>query len=242
MDPRYVGANALLPVDDDVLSRGMHGLGAMQMNTPHILSRSASPTPAPAMRSAMPQQPMVQAGGRGAAAAPEVPINPANWSPEQVRAAMRNMLKAKYGEMGMQMEDKRLDELTDFAVAKRSGRMAKQMDKKKKAALAKYFSSLVAKENAEQHFAQSSQRVQSDIAAAVAERDEEKMLHLKDQLGALKSQMDAKRQRAAGFRHILEKRHQIPAKHLADPVSLFAFIHDDEDDDYSDILNDDEGQ
>ena len=95
---------------------------------------------------------------------------------------MRNGLRDEYKRMGMTVDDQRLEELTNFAMAKRQGRMAKQMDKKSKAALAKYFGALVAKENAESNFTEHSQRLQSEIAAAVADKNEEKQMAYRDQL------------------------------------------------------------
>jgi hypothetical protein len=190
--------------------------------------------------------------GRGAALVPAAsrapkttgPSRPgqtsAQVSPEQLHDAMRNMLKSKYDEMGVAVDDDRLEELTQFAIAKRQGRLARQMNKQQKAALAKYFGALVGKETAENHFTRESQRLQSAIAAAIADRDDEKQMHYRDQLAALKQEMVAKQQRAAGYRDIIERKFQIPAQYLQNPVSLFAFINDDTDDDFSDLLGDDE--
>ena len=52
-------------------------------------------------------------------------LPPQQLSPEQLHDAMRNMLKSKYDEMGISIDDTRLEELTTFAVAKRRHREAR---------------------------------------------------------------------------------------------------------------------
>ena len=151
---------------------------------------------------------------------------------------MRNMLQSKYQEMGITIDDHRLEELTNFAVAKRQGRMAKQMGKQSKAALAKYFGALVQRDTAEQSFHEHSQRLQRSIAAAIADKDEEKYMQYRDQLAAAKIPMDGARQRASGYRKVIESRYKIDPKYLENPVSLFAFINDETDDDYNDVMGD----
>ncbi len=199
---------------------GAESLGPVSMGAPAQSSVASRPVPA-------------QAGRSGPAA---------HLSPEQLHDSMRNMLKSRYDEMGIAVDDNRLEELTKFAVAKRQGRLAKQMDKKSKAALSKYFSALVGRDTAEQSFAKESQSLQSKIASAMVEKDEEKLMQYRDQLSASKQQMEAKRQLASGYRDIIEKRYKIPSQYLSNPVSLFAFINDDTDDDFGDVLGDDEPQ
>lgn len=271
MDPRYAGgAGALLEEDAVNPSLLMHGRQAQGMGGqpagPPLVNPQAQAQPPMAMpRPAAPLMPGVPPGGPSArppmpqgAAALEAPAprQPAQRpqpggqpsaarqqvSPEQLHDAMKNMLKSKYDEMGVQVDDARLKELTDFAVAKRQGRLAKQMGKKSKAALAKYFGAMVARDSAENAFAEHSQRLQSDIAAAIADGDEQKQMHFRDQLAAAKTHMEGKRELASGYRKVIEKRYKVDPRYLENPVSLFAFINDDADDDFNDVMGDDDPQ
>lgn len=269
MDPRYFpNASALL--DDEAIAeqtaQQMHGQLSPSLGQPAPMSRTpqampmrtqpAQPMPrqAPMPPSAMgaeslgpvamgaPAQAAVASRPAPAQAARSGPSPVSHLSPEQLHDSMRNMLKSRYDEMGIAVDDNRLEELTKFAVAKRQGRLAKQMDKKSKAALSKYFSALVGRDTAEQHFANESQRLQSSIASATADKDEEKLMKYRDELTSSKQQMEAKRKLASGYRDIIEKRYHIPSQYLSNPVSLFAFINDDTDDDFGDVLGDDEPQ
>lgn len=150
------------------------------------------------------------------------------------------MLKSKYGELGMQLDDANLDRMTDFAMAKRQGRQAKAMGAQQKKAMAMYFSALVAKESAQNHFNQTMERHKSAYAAAVADKNEAAQLHIRDQGDSARVAVDAATKKVESFRNVLKNKFKIEDKHLANPVSVYAFTAGDDDHDYSGLLDDDQ--
>lgn len=116
----FQGAGALTPSpiaqDQRVLATPAIRESMMRQATPQ------SALTAPAGSEALPVAPLAtaptrpqQSQGRHQAAGPG--------TPEQAHDAMRNLLQGKFQEMGMVVDDARLEELTKFAVAKRKERL-----------------------------------------------------------------------------------------------------------------------
>jgi hypothetical protein len=220
-DPRLSGASALVPAPQ----------GPVTVPRTNQLS-SAANLVAP------------MAAGQPAAQ-PGQPKPRRRYSGEEIQGASRDYLRNYFGQQGMQLDDDKLNRLNDVFWSVRRGQTAKQMDKSRKSALARYFSAVVQKDNAENAFTQTSERMQSRIASALAEKDTEKQAQYEDSLAASRTHMDAARKRAAGMADILEKKYQIPRKYLENPVSVFEFINQSAgqgaDDDILDDLYDEQG-